>query len=101
MYMQKKKEKKRREDGRTESKDTFVGHVRRTTDHVPRVALGQLVVADIEPVHPAALELCQHSRDLLRAGGRLELEGEEDLRAARGVVPVYEFRHRAGVYDRV
>lgn len=63
------------------------------------MTLGHLVVAYVVAGHPPALELAKHGRDLLRAGGGLQLEREEDLRTVGGVVPVYELRHLARVYD--
>ena len=90
-----------KEKGLTETEDALIRHVGRTPDHVPRVALGHLVVADVAALHSPTLELVKHPRDLLCAGSGLQLEREEDVRAVGGVVPVYELGHRAWVYDRV
>jgi hypothetical protein len=65
------------------------------------VAFGHLIVAHVLTFHPSALELFKYARDLLRAGGGLQLKREEDLRTAGDIVPVYELRHLAGVYNRV
>ena len=86
---------------RTKTEDAFIWHVGRATDQISRVTLGHLVVADVVACHPPALKLTKHARDLLRAGGGLQLKREEDLRTVGGVVPVYELRHLARVYDRV
>lgn len=65
------------------------------------MTFGHFVVANVVTVHPSALELLKHARDLRRAGGGLQLEGEEDLRTVGGIVPVYELGHLAGVYNCV
>lgn len=76
--------------GLTETEDALIWHVGRAPDHVSRVALGHLVVADVAALHPSTLEFFKHSRDLRCAGGRLELEREEHVRAIGGIVPVYK-----------
>jgi hypothetical protein len=86
---------------RTESEKTFIRHVGCATDKITRVTFGHLIVAYVVTFHSSALELVKYARDLLRAGGGLQLEREEDLRTARDIVPVYELRHLAGVYNRV
>jgi hypothetical protein len=85
----------------TETKNALIWDVGRAPDHVPRVALGHLVIADVATLHPCTLELFKHGRDLRCAGGRLELEREEHVRALGGVVPVYKLCDGARVYDRV
>ena len=86
---------------RTESEKAFIRHVGCTTDKITRVTFGHLIVAYVMTFHPSTLELVKHARDLIRAGGGLQLEREENLRTAREIVPVYELRHLAGVYNRV
>lgn len=86
---------------RTESEETFIRHVGCAADKISRVTFGHLIVTYVVTFHPSALELIKHTRDLLRAGGGLQLEREEDLRTAGGIVPVYELRHLARVYNRV
>jgi hypothetical protein len=81
--------------------DAFMRHIGRASDHVPRVALGHLVVADVAAFHPSALKLVKHGRDFRRAGCGIELEGEEYVRAVGGVVPVYKFGDGTRVYDRM
>lgn len=65
------------------------------------MAFGHLIVAYVVAIHPSALELFKHARDLLRAGGGLQLEREEDLRTVGDIVSVYELCHLTGVYNRV
>lgn len=65
------------------------------------MTFGHLIVAYVVAFHTSALELVKHARDLLRAGGGLQLEREEDMRTAGEIVPVYELRHLAGVDNRV
>ena len=65
------------------------------------MTFGHLIVAYVVAFHTSALELVKHARDLLRAGGGLQLEREEDMRTAGEIVPVYELRHLAGVYNCV
>jgi hypothetical protein len=86
---------------RTESEKAFIRHVGCTTDKITRVTFGHLIVAYVVTFHPSALELVKHARDLLRAGGGLQLEREEDLCTAGDIVPVYKLRYLAGVYNRV
>lgn len=86
---------------RTESKKTFIRHIGSATDKISGVSFGHLIVTYVVTFHPSALELVKHARDLVLAGGGLQLEREEDLRVAGDIIPVYEFRHLAGVYNRV
>jgi len=88
-------------DRRTESEKTFIWHVGRATDKISRVTFGHLIIAYVVTFHSSALELVKYTRDLLRAGGGLQLEREEDVRTARDIVPVYKLRHLAGVYNSV
>jgi hypothetical protein len=84
---------------RTEPKYAFIGHIGCATDQISRVTFGHLVVAYVVTVHSSASELVKHASDLLRARGSLQLEREEDMRTVGGIVPVYELRHLARVYD--
>ena len=86
---------------RTKSEKTFIRHVGCTTDKITRVTFGHLIVTYVVTFHPSTLELVKHARDLLRARGGLQLEREEHLRTVGEIVPVYELRHLAGVYNRV
>lgn len=65
------------------------------------MTFGHLIIADVVTIHSSALELVKHARDLVRAGGGLQPEGEEDLRTTGNIVPVYELGYLAGVYDCV
>ncbi len=65
------------------------------------MTFGHLVVAYVVSIHTPALELVKHARDLLRAGGGFQLERQEDVCTVWGIVPVYEFRDLARVYNRV
>ena len=89
------------ESYRTESKDAFIWHIGCASDQISRVTVGHLVVTYVVTAHSSALELTKHARDLGRAGSGLQLEREEDLCTLGGIVPVYELRHLARVYDRV
>jgi hypothetical protein len=86
---------------RTESEKTFIRYVGCATDKISRVTFDHLIVAYVVTIHPSALKLVENTRDLLRAGGGLQLEREEDLRTARDIVPVYELRHLARVNNSV
>jgi hypothetical protein len=86
---------------RTESEKTFIRHIGRTADKISRVTFGHLIVAYVVTFHPSALKLVKHTRDLLRPRGGFQLEREEDLRMVGDIVPVYELRHLARVYNRV
>ena len=86
---------------RTESEKAFIQHVRCATNKISRVTFGHLIVAYVVTFHISALELFEHARDLLRAGGGLQLEREEDLRATGHIVSVYELCDLAGVYNCV
>jgi hypothetical protein len=55
-------------------------------------------VVEFSAIHSSALGLVKHTRDLVRTGG-LQLQGEEDLRTTRDIVPVYELP--GGMYDCV
>ena len=115
--------KRARALGELEAEDALVGDVAPAADEVPRVALGELVVRDVERAHVARGELGEDAGELLlahlvrrrqrrrvpvrerrgwlgeRRGG--EVEGEEDEGAGGGRVAVDELGHRARVDDRV
>ena len=86
---------------RTESEKAFIRHVRCTTDEITRVTFSHLIVAYVVTFHISALKLVKNARDLLCAGRGLQLEREEDVRTVGEIVPVYELRHLARVYNRV
>ena len=65
------------------------------------MSFGHLIVTYVVTFHPSTLDLVKHACDLVLAGGGLQLKREEDLRVAGDIVPVYEFRHLARVYNRV
>ena len=72
----------------TESEHSFIGYTGSTTNHVPSMAFGELVVADVKALHVLLLELCKYIGNLLLSLRRLELEGDDSVRHIRVVVSI-------------